>query len=60
MELVLDDGDEATIGAGTVVVLRANDAYVVPRGVWHRLIAREPSRLVHVTLGPRGPARPLR
>jgi quercetin dioxygenase-like cupin family protein len=28
------------------VVLRAGDAYVVPRGVWHRLVAVEPSYLV--------------
>jgi quercetin dioxygenase-like cupin family protein len=60
MELVLDDGDEDSIGTETVVVLRAGDAYVVPRGVWHRVIAVEPSYLVHVTPGPHGPARPLR
>jgi mannose-6-phosphate isomerase-like protein (cupin superfamily) len=58
MELILDDGDEHTIGAETKVVLRAGDAYVVPRGVWHRLEANEPSHLVHVTPGPHGPYRP--
>ena len=37
MELILDDGDERGVGTETRVVLRAGDAYVVPRGVWHRL-----------------------
>lgn len=60
MRLVLDDGDEESVGAETVVMLRAGDAYVVPRGVWHRVLAVEPSRLLHVTPGPNGGARPLR
>ncbi len=59
MELILDDGDVVAIGAETVVVLRAGDACVVPRGMWHRLVAVEPSYLVHVTPGPKGAARPL-
>jgi mannose-6-phosphate isomerase-like protein (cupin superfamily) len=54
MELVLDDGDQHAVGVETHVVLRAGDAYVVPRGVWHRVEALEPSYLVHVTPGPRG------
>lgn len=58
MELILDDGDEATVGAETTVLLRAGDAYVVPRGTWHRLEAVEPSHLVHVTPGPNGGYRP--
>jgi hypothetical protein len=32
---------------------------VVPRGVWHKLTLREPGRLLHITPGPRGEARPL-
>ncbi len=58
MELILDDGDDQTVGAETRVLLRAGDAYVVPRGVWHRLVAVEPSYLVHVTPGPEGGYRP--
>jgi mannose-6-phosphate isomerase-like protein (cupin superfamily) len=58
MEVILDDGDEHTVGAETRVVLRAGDAYVVPRGVWHRVEALEPSYLVHVTPGPSGGFRP--
>ena len=54
VHLIFDDGDEDTIGAETEVVLRSGDAYVVPRGVWHRLEAVEPSHLVHVTPGPHG------
>ena len=60
MNLILDDGEVENIGRETVVVLRAGEACVVPRGVWHRLVAHEPSYLVHVTPGPNGPARPLR
>ena len=59
MELVLDDGDQETVGAETRVLLAAGDAYVVPRGVWHRVRALEPSFLVHVTPGPNGGHRPL-
>ncbi len=58
LELVLDDGDEHTVGTETTVVLGPGDAYVVPRGVWHRLEAREPSYLIHVTPGPNGGYRP--
>jgi mannose-6-phosphate isomerase-like protein (cupin superfamily) len=58
MELTLDDGDERAVGVETKVVLRAGEAYVVPRGVWHRLEPLEPSYLVHVTPGPNGGYRP--
>jgi mannose-6-phosphate isomerase-like protein (cupin superfamily) len=58
MELILDDGDERVVGVETTVLLRSGDACVVPRGVWHRLEAVEPSYLVHVTPGPNGGYRP--
>ena len=58
MELILDDGDERAAGVETRVLLRSGDAYVVPRGVWHRLEAVEPSYLIHVTPGPNGGHRP--
>jgi quercetin dioxygenase-like cupin family protein len=58
MELILDSGDEHAAGVETNVPLRTGDAYVVPRGVWHRLEALEPSFLVHVTPGPHGGHRP--
>jgi mannose-6-phosphate isomerase-like protein (cupin superfamily) len=58
MELILDDGDERVVGAEMTVLLRSGDAYIVPRGVWHRLEAVEPSYLVHVTPGPNGGHRP--
>ena len=41
------------------VELRAGDAVVVPRGVWHKLTLQEPGRLLHITPGPNGEARPL-
>jgi mannose-6-phosphate isomerase-like protein (cupin superfamily) len=66
------DGDELLYlvsGAVTVrlelpggdrdVDLGAGDAVVVPRGIWHRITLREPGRLIHITPGPNGDARPL-
>lgn len=58
MELIFDDGDEHAVGVERKVVLRSGDAYVVPRGVWHRLEAAEPCHLIHVTPGPNGGHRP--
>jgi mannose-6-phosphate isomerase-like protein (cupin superfamily) len=59
VDVVIDDGDATTIGKQTTVVLRAGDAFVVPRGVWHQVQVVEPSYFVHLTPGPNGPARPL-
>jgi mannose-6-phosphate isomerase-like protein (cupin superfamily) len=59
IELILDDGDGQRVGTETKVVLRAGDATVVPRGVWHQLETVEPTYLVHVTPGPNGGHRPL-
>jgi mannose-6-phosphate isomerase-like protein (cupin superfamily) len=59
LELILDDGDEGYVGTETKVVLGPGDAFVVPRGVWHRLVSVDPSHLVHVTPGPHGGHRPL-
>ena len=39
--------------------VRAGQALVVPRGVWHRIFIEEPGQLVHVTPGPGGEHRPL-
>jgi mannose-6-phosphate isomerase-like protein (cupin superfamily) len=58
MELILDDGDERGAGIETKVLLRPGAAYVVPRGVWHRLEPVEPSYLFHVTPGSNGGHRP--
>jgi len=57
-ELILDDGDERAVGVEKKVLLRTGDAYVVPRGVWHRLETVEPTYLIHVTPGPNGGSRP--
>lgn len=40
------------------VTLRPGQALVVPKGVWHRVVLVEPSRLVHLTPGPGGEHRP--
>ena len=50
--LELTDGDR-------LVDLGAGDAVVVPKGVWHQITTREPGRLIHITPGPNGDARPL-
>jgi mannose-6-phosphate isomerase-like protein (cupin superfamily) len=47
-------------GGDTRVDLGAGDAIVVPQGVWHQVTTREPGRLIHITPGPNGTARPLR
>jgi mannose-6-phosphate isomerase-like protein (cupin superfamily) len=67
------DGDELLYlisGAVTVILelpdgttrvdLGAGDAVVVPQGVWHQITTVQPGRLIHVTPGPNGDARPLR
>ncbi|HEX4492076.1 MAG TPA: cupin domain-containing protein [Acidimicrobiia bacterium] len=52
VRLELDDGTRE-------VALNAEQAIVVPRGVWHRIFIEEPGRLVHITPGPGGDHRPL-
>ncbi len=58
MELILDDGDKGAPGVEAKVLLRSGDAYIVPRGVWHRLDPVEPSYIIHLTPGPNGDHRP--
>jgi mannose-6-phosphate isomerase-like protein (cupin superfamily) len=46
MDVVLEqDGREI------VTSLEPGNAFVVPRGVWHRTVVREPSDLLHLTPG---------
>jgi mannose-6-phosphate isomerase-like protein (cupin superfamily) len=52
LTLELADGDR-------LVDLGAGDPVVVPKGVWHKITMREPGRLIHITPGPNGDARPL-
>ena len=51
-------GDEATSAEEQVEALHPGEAIVVPKGVWHRVDIREPSRLVHITPGPGSGHRP--
>ena len=46
MELVLDmpEGEQRT-------VVKAGETFIVPRGIWHRALVREPGRLMFVTPG---------
>jgi len=48
-----DDGSEHSVALGP------GQAFIVPRGVWHRVQLREPSRILHITPGPGGEHRPL-
>jgi len=54
-----EGGDAVTVGAECVESLHPGQAVLVPRGVWHRVDVREPSRLIHITPGPGGGHRPL-
>ncbi len=47
-------------GAETIVEVGPGQAVVVPRGVWHRVLLREPGQLLHITPGPGGEWRPPR
>jgi mannose-6-phosphate isomerase-like protein (cupin superfamily) len=42
--LELPDGER-------VVELRAGEAYIMPRGVWHRQVVREPGDILFITAG---------
>jgi mannose-6-phosphate isomerase-like protein (cupin superfamily) len=59
VDVVLDDGDLETVGAETTTTLEPGQAFVVPKGVWHRVHVREPSHFVHITPGPGSAHRPL-
>jgi mannose-6-phosphate isomerase-like protein (cupin superfamily) len=45
-------------GVERMLELRPGQAFVVPRGVWHRVVPNEPSQLLHITPGPGGQHRP--
>ena len=60
VDVILEDGgDEQTVGIERVEVVNAGEAILVPKGVWHRVDVREPTRLVHITPGPGDGHRPL-
>ncbi len=56
---VLDDGDQETVGAETRTELDPGQAFVVPKGVWHRVDVLEPTHFLHITPGPGSAHRPL-
>jgi mannose-6-phosphate isomerase-like protein (cupin superfamily) len=59
VDVVLDDGDQSQVGVETTTTLEPGQAFVVPKGVWHRVHVREPSHFVHITPGPGSAHRPL-
>ena len=59
VSVVLDDGDQETVGVETTSELAPGQAFVVPQGVWHRVVVHEPSHFVHITPGPQSAHRPL-
>ena len=66
------DGDEILVVLSGRVRIRGDsapedplelgpgEACIVTRGEWHKVEVLEPTRLIHVTPGPRGDHRPLR
>jgi mannose-6-phosphate isomerase-like protein (cupin superfamily) len=59
VDVILDDGDLENIGTEQVTTLHPGEAFIVPKGVWHRVDVREPSHFVHITPGPGSGHRPL-
>jgi mannose-6-phosphate isomerase-like protein (cupin superfamily) len=59
VDVILDDGDLENVGTETTTTLEPGQAFVVPKGVWHRVHVREPSHFVHITPGPGSDHRPL-
>lgn len=41
------------------MVLHAGEGCLIPQGEWHRVHLLEPTRLLHITPGPRGAHRPV-
>jgi len=54
VSVVLEEG-----GSERVLALHPGQAVVVPRGVWHRVVLKEQSQILHITPGPGGEHRPL-
>lgn len=54
VSIVLEDEDPPRN-----VDLAPGEAFLVPKGVWHRVLLSEPSQLLYITPGPRGEHRPL-
>lgn len=60
IDVVLEtDGQQDAVGQEQTLELLPGNAIVVPKGVWHRVLIREPSQLVHITPGPGGGVRLL-
>lgn len=60
IDVVLEkDGQQDAVGREQTLELVPGDAIVVPKGVWHQVLIREPSQLVHITPGPGGGVRLL-
>jgi mannose-6-phosphate isomerase-like protein (cupin superfamily) len=55
MDVVLEEK-----GSETTVEVTEGQSLVVPKGTWHRVIPREPTRLFHITPGPHAEWRPLK
>ena len=54
VEVILDDGSvENRVG------MSAGEAFLVPRGVWHRIVVRRPAKMVFATYGEGTEHRPL-
>jgi mannose-6-phosphate isomerase-like protein (cupin superfamily) len=54
LDVVVEEGDTQC-----VVEMTPGQTLVVPKAVWHRVLPRESSQLLHITPGPGGQWRPL-
>jgi mannose-6-phosphate isomerase-like protein (cupin superfamily) len=60
IDVILEEGgEEHRVGTERIVAVHAGEAILVPKGTWHRVDVREPTRLVHITPGPGDGHRPL-
>jgi mannose-6-phosphate isomerase-like protein (cupin superfamily) len=59
VDVILDDGDAERVGTEHVTTLQPGEAFIVPKGIWHRVDVLEPSHFVHITPGPGSGHRPL-
>src|SRR5215469_2964601 len=47
-------------GSETTVEVTEGQSLVIPKGTWHRVVPRDPTRLLHITPGPGAQWRPVR
>jgi mannose-6-phosphate isomerase-like protein (cupin superfamily) len=59
LAVILDDGDQDHVGTQRETSVEAGEAFIVPKGTWHIVDVRQPTRMLHITPGPGSAHRPL-